>query len=221
MLTIFTWDSVTIVSCIRLKFLRDVVTSSNPTQTLFDITRWSTIEGNTSIYCTCMPMMRQVLVRIFPREFGSELPSNGRSAYHRIFKKLKSTNTAGDVSGPDAIPRSSAKKGSQSGGLSSSGGSSAGKRGFWTAALASANQGDEEDGLSMNHQRHSDSSEAGFAASDDSNITYTTTYVVNYEDSQPDARETHIVMDNLYGRPVLAGQDPTIMAYQASAEYGK
>ncbi|KJZ72352.1 hypothetical protein HIM_08278 [Hirsutella minnesotensis 3608] len=55
--------SVTIVCCVRLKYLNDFFSSSNPTQDLFEIIRWSTIEGYASVTCASMPVFRLMLMR--------------------------------------------------------------------------------------------------------------------------------------------------------------
>jgi hypothetical protein len=62
---------VTIVSVLRLQALVHFGDSSNPTWDQFDVINWSTIEINVGIICACMPSIRVVLVRIFPRVFGS------------------------------------------------------------------------------------------------------------------------------------------------------
>ncbi|GAB1313475.1 hypothetical protein MFIFM68171_03685 [Madurella fahalii] len=72
---------VTIVCCIRLAYLHDITKSMNPTQVLFDIIRWSTIEGFTSSVCACMPALRQMLVRVFPKTLGSGTNNSASSAY--------------------------------------------------------------------------------------------------------------------------------------------
>lgn len=210
--------SVTIVSCIRLKFLRDIVTSVNPTQTLFDIVRWSTIEGNTSIYCACMPMMRQILVRFFPRALGTEVPRRKRTNYYRIFSGKKSTGT-GDSSQPQA-GGDSAQNPSHFNGVSSTGGSTAGKRGFWTRALASTHRDEEEDVRSLNQNRDVEASEAGLRPSNGSNILYTTTYEVDYESTPPDTR-TDIMMANLQDGAARAGQQAPRNFSHSSANYGR
>lgn len=55
---------VTIFSCIRLRYLTVFTESPNPTQALFDIDRWSTLEAASSIFCACMPTLRQMIVSI-------------------------------------------------------------------------------------------------------------------------------------------------------------
>ncbi|KAK4658858.1 hypothetical protein QC762_105250 [Podospora pseudocomata] len=73
---------VTIVCCIRLRYIADITSSQNPTQDLFNIIRWSTIEGFTSSVCACMPFIRQVLVRIFPKAMRTGTTKKSTYAYN-------------------------------------------------------------------------------------------------------------------------------------------
>ncbi|KAK3985327.1 hypothetical protein QBC44DRAFT_362408 [Cladorrhinum sp. PSN332] len=89
----------TIVSCVRLKFLADIPSSSNPTQVLFDIIRWSTVECFTSVACACMLVFRLMLDGLFPKAFGTgsrnkSKGSSGRSRYD------KNVSTGQPYSGP-------------------------------------------------------------------------------------------------------------------------
>ncbi len=53
--------------------------STNPTWDDWDVSNWSTIELNVGIICACMPALRLLLVRLFPRIMGSStLQSYGR-----------------------------------------------------------------------------------------------------------------------------------------------
>jgi hypothetical protein len=45
--------------------------SNNPTWEYIAVTRWSTIEGNVGIICACMPSLRILLVKIFPKILGT------------------------------------------------------------------------------------------------------------------------------------------------------
>lgn len=66
---------VTVVSIIRLQSLIHFSNSTNPTWDQFDVASWSTIEINVGIICTCMPAIRVILVRLFPKVLGSTRPS--------------------------------------------------------------------------------------------------------------------------------------------------
>lgn len=57
-------NRVTIFSCIRLRYLTVFTETPNPTQALFDIDRWSTLEAASSIFCACMPTLRQMIVSV-------------------------------------------------------------------------------------------------------------------------------------------------------------
>ncbi|KAK4176523.1 hypothetical protein QBC36DRAFT_378451 [Triangularia setosa] len=90
---------VTIVCCIRLRYIADITSSQNPTQDLFNIIRWSTIEGFTSSVCACMPFIRQVLVRFFPKTIGSETTKKSSYAYnaHSVGNNPKGISVNSDV----------------------------------------------------------------------------------------------------------------------------
>ncbi|KAA8631973.1 hypothetical protein SMACR_07945 [Sordaria macrospora] len=73
---------VTIFSCIRLRYLTVFTETPNPTQALFDIDRWSTLEAASSIFCACMPTLRQMVVSVVGlgrKRFGKRRPSSGVS----------------------------------------------------------------------------------------------------------------------------------------------
>ncbi|KAK2755245.1 CFEM domain-containing protein [Colletotrichum kahawae] len=81
---------VTIVSILRLRSLVQFATSQNPTWDQFDIAFWTTLEVPTGIICCCLPAIRLILIKIFPRLFGmltkrydshkySEDPSSGNN----------------------------------------------------------------------------------------------------------------------------------------------
>ncbi|OAR01129.1 hypothetical protein LLEC1_07273, partial [Akanthomyces lecanii] len=83
---------VTVVSVLRLQSLIYFANSVNPTWDQWPVVLWSTIEINVGLMCACLPTLRLVLVRIWPRVFGSTLHSaSGRSAVSH------STNTSGSA----------------------------------------------------------------------------------------------------------------------------
>lgn len=65
------------MSILRLQSLVHFAKSTNPTWDQWDVANWSTIEANVGIICACMPSLRLVLVRMFPRILGS----SAKSAY--------------------------------------------------------------------------------------------------------------------------------------------
>ncbi|ORX92397.1 hypothetical protein BCR34DRAFT_258352 [Clohesyomyces aquaticus] len=79
----------TIVSILRLQSLVHFANSSNPTWDQWDVSNWSTVEINVGIICICMPAMRVVLVRFFPRAFGST-----RNASNQYYAKYGSQSRA-------------------------------------------------------------------------------------------------------------------------------
>ncbi|GJN71043.1 hypothetical protein PLICBS_005104 [Purpureocillium lilacinum] len=62
---------VTVVSILRLQSLILFANSNNPTWDQWATAYWSVIEVNTGMICTCLPSLRLILVRMFPRIFGS------------------------------------------------------------------------------------------------------------------------------------------------------
>lgn len=68
-------SSITVVSILRLRSLVKFGTDAmNPTWEFFGVGLWSTIEINVGIICTCMPTVRLLLVRLFPRWLGTTQP---------------------------------------------------------------------------------------------------------------------------------------------------
>jgi hypothetical protein len=64
-------SSVTVVSILRLQSLVHFAKSINPTWDNLLVSQWSTIEINVGIICACMPSMRILLVRLFPKLLGT------------------------------------------------------------------------------------------------------------------------------------------------------
>ncbi|KAK7397792.1 hypothetical protein QQX98_012841 [Neonectria punicea] len=62
---------VTVVSILRLQAVVRFRESSNATWDNFDVSKWSTIEISVGIICACMPTIRLLLVRLFPRILGT------------------------------------------------------------------------------------------------------------------------------------------------------
>ena len=65
-----TCRSVNVVSMLRLKSLIKFANSTNPTWDQLDVVYWSTTEVNVGMMCTCLPTLRLILVRLFPKAFG-------------------------------------------------------------------------------------------------------------------------------------------------------
>jgi len=75
---VLTQSSVTIVSIIRLRSLIHFAASTNPTWDYLSVSMWSTIEINVGIVCACMPSLRILLVRVFPKLRGTSNRSNNQ-----------------------------------------------------------------------------------------------------------------------------------------------
>lgn len=72
---------VTVVSILRLQSLLHFAKSTNPTWDNVPVSQWSTVEINVGIICVCMPSIRLLLVRLFPKVFGTTMHST--HGYHR------------------------------------------------------------------------------------------------------------------------------------------
>lgn len=67
---------VTIVSVLRLQSLIYFANSKNPTWDQWIVGWWSTIEVNVGMICTCLPTVRLILVRVYPRVFSTNASRN-------------------------------------------------------------------------------------------------------------------------------------------------
>ncbi|KAK8086119.1 CFEM domain-containing protein [Apiospora phragmitis] len=90
---------VTIVSILRLQSLVSFAESHNPTWDQFDVANWSTIEINTGIICACMPSLRLLLVKLFPRVLGGS--TNARSQYYMSGADHNRNNTRSGKRNPN------------------------------------------------------------------------------------------------------------------------
>ncbi|KAM3515870.1 hypothetical protein MY11210_000410 [Beauveria gryllotalpidicola] len=66
---------VTVVSALRLRSLIYFANSINPTWDELPVALWATVEINVGLMCACLPTLRLILVRIWPRVFGSTMRS--------------------------------------------------------------------------------------------------------------------------------------------------
>ncbi|KAG4441555.1 hypothetical protein IFR05_002940 [Cadophora sp. M221] len=74
---------VTVVSIIRLQSLISFAKSNNPTWDNLPVSVWSTVEISVGMICTCMPTLRLLLVRFFPKIMGStQLSRTGNNYYN-------------------------------------------------------------------------------------------------------------------------------------------
>ena len=77
------FESVTIMSILRLQSLVTFAGKSNATWEYYDVTMWSNIEICVGIMCACLPTLRLLLVRLFPilggttRRFNSSMGPYG------------------------------------------------------------------------------------------------------------------------------------------------
>ncbi|KGQ05202.1 hypothetical protein BBAD15_g9528 [Beauveria bassiana D1-5] len=105
-----TGSFVTVVSALRLRSLIYFANSINPTWDELPLALWSTIEINVGLMCACLPTLRLILVRIWPRVFGSTLRSaSERSAVSHATnasaRKAKLRMTSVDTEESPITPR--------------------------------------------------------------------------------------------------------------------
>ncbi|KAL6159828.1 hypothetical protein ACJBU6_02247 [Exserohilum turcicum] len=62
---------VTVISILRLRSLVTFAASNNPTWDQTSVLNWSNLEINIGIICACLPALRIILVRMFPKIMGT------------------------------------------------------------------------------------------------------------------------------------------------------
>ncbi|KAH7035914.1 uncharacterized protein B0I36DRAFT_382528 [Microdochium trichocladiopsis] len=86
---------VTVISIVRLASLVQFRGSSNATFDYWGVSVWSTVEITVGIMCACMPSMRVILVRFWPRIFGSSsYASRNKSSGYGVGSKPRTGNTS-------------------------------------------------------------------------------------------------------------------------------
>jgi hypothetical protein len=93
-------SSVTVVSCLRLQSLVTFAASSNPTWDQVEVVNWSNIEVNVGIICACLPTLRVILVRMFPKIMGTTKGSS--QAYHAKYGYGNGSRGLGGTAGSRA-----------------------------------------------------------------------------------------------------------------------
>ncbi|KAG9498237.1 hypothetical protein J7337_011133 [Fusarium musae] len=88
--------SVTIVSILRLRYLVAFGNSQNPTWDSFETCYWSVIEINVGLWCVCLPDLRMLILKAFPRlgssvDSGPKNPHQGSSAPRQTGKTPNSS----------------------------------------------------------------------------------------------------------------------------------
>ncbi|KAG6004961.1 hypothetical protein E4U21_000584 [Claviceps maximensis] len=63
---------ITVISILRLNTMNTYNSTTNPTWDEWSVVWWSAIEICTGFICTSLPTIRLILIRIWPRTFGSE-----------------------------------------------------------------------------------------------------------------------------------------------------
>ncbi|KAK7187414.1 hypothetical protein DPSP01_002538 [Paraphaeosphaeria sporulosa] len=80
---------VTVVSILRLHSLVHFAKSINPTWDYWAVSNWSTVEINVGIMCVCMPSLRIILVRFFPKVLGTMRSNTGGYARYGSSSRIE------------------------------------------------------------------------------------------------------------------------------------
>ncbi|PHH58695.1 hypothetical protein CDD82_2780 [Ophiocordyceps australis] len=102
----------TLVSILRLHSIKHFANSTNPTWEQYGIVFWSAIEVMVGMICTSLPAMRLLLVRIWPRAFGSSASQSRSksSAVHAMSSDRRTpANSHPGTDASDSIASSSTK----------------------------------------------------------------------------------------------------------------
>lgn len=86
--------SVTVVSIVRLEGLVTFANSINPTWDNWSTGIWSTIEINVGIICACMPSLRLLLIRAFPKLLVANTPPSNQSSIKKGRRYAMATITS-------------------------------------------------------------------------------------------------------------------------------
>ncbi|KAJ5831919.1 Integral membrane protein [Penicillium riverlandense] len=89
---------VCITSIVRLTALKKIADSSDPTYDNVGAASWSAIECNTGIICACLPTLKPLLARLFPRMATSFNDSQPTYDSHRMSTRHISGQWHGDLS---------------------------------------------------------------------------------------------------------------------------
>ncbi|KAG5952515.1 hypothetical protein E4U57_005992 [Claviceps arundinis] len=85
---------VTIISILRLKSFSHFANSYNPTWDNWNIVFWSTIEVCIGLICCCLPTLRLLLVKLYPRVFETKMSrshNSGTTSSSNAFKSINHT----------------------------------------------------------------------------------------------------------------------------------
>lgn len=87
--------SVTVVSILRLQSLVEFRADTlNPTWDFFSVALWSDIEINVGIMCICMPSLRVLLTRLWPKVFGGSTNASYVNYSHHYNRSNRSGTAA-------------------------------------------------------------------------------------------------------------------------------
>ncbi|RMZ66941.1 cfem domain-containing [Pyrenophora seminiperda CCB06] len=93
---------VTVISILRLQSLVNFAASSNPTWDQSAVIKWSNIEVNVGIICACLPALRVILVRMFPKMMGTTKATD--KAYYAYGSQSRGLKKGESALGSASVP---------------------------------------------------------------------------------------------------------------------
>lgn len=100
---------VTVISIVRLQSLIEFGDTDNPTWNNLKVSLWSTIEINVGIITCCMPTIRLIILRAFPRlssTYRSTQAYYAKNGLSQQSKSKRSRNRTNDFSSQEQAPNS-------------------------------------------------------------------------------------------------------------------
>lgn len=111
---------VTVISVVRLQSLIEFGDTDNPTWNNLKVSLWSTIEINVGIITCCMPTLRLMMLRIFPRmstTYRSTEAYYAKNGLSQQSRGKRSRNRTNDFSSSSEQPANSAAQRPNNGGI--------------------------------------------------------------------------------------------------------
>ncbi|KAL5350807.1 hypothetical protein ACLOAV_004378 [Pseudogymnoascus australis] len=96
-MVVFALGGVTVImSTLRLHSLYIISVSKDVSWDNVGASTWSMVELNTGITCACLPMLKPLIVRFFPRFLGSSRHTSGDAEPSGAYSRQRSKNTKGN-----------------------------------------------------------------------------------------------------------------------------
>ncbi|KAH7170127.1 hypothetical protein EDB81DRAFT_153503 [Dactylonectria macrodidyma] len=103
---------VVVTSCLRVTTI-DIAATTNDLTYDISSTMWTVIEMNVAIVCACLPMIRPVIVKLFPKLMPKSSSNNqkyGTKSYMTGHSQARDKNEWIQIDGNGGIPMNSVKK---------------------------------------------------------------------------------------------------------------